>query len=420
MANSYCTDYIDAPTLRSEAKHYSTSRCSNRQLGCKIYKNVIICPCTNKVPDDVVGEIILEDGTIAKHTNSNIDYNCEMQPKCIKPSKNASKAIYLGSMPICWGHYITDGLSKLWFFYTDEGKKLISENIPVVITSRFTTVYDIPNAYKSVIKYLGLPFNLEIIDEVSHYETIYCPDNSLFIEGHTRYYTKEYLDIINKITERATEEVTHDINFGKVYLSRTHLESKTSEFGEKDFERAFKKAGFKIVYPERLTFQQQLSIYKNADTIATTEGSIAHNFIFCRPNSNVIIIRKAFYTNDYQYVINDAKSLKVTYIDGHLSVFTNNQPNLGPFYLYVNDNFIRFFKDTYCKTLKNTFCKHKFFNYAKMCICKKDFYERTNHEVPEWYFNKMNEELTNHSRRVRKKLKKIYFKLLSAHREQVS
>lgn len=133
---------------------------------------------------------------------------------------------------------------------------------------------------------------------------------------------------------------------------------------------------------------------QHVKSLVATEGSIAHNAVFCRPGTEVIILRKAFYTNDHQYVINQMRELNVTYIDVHLSLFTNDQPNLGPFFLYVNDNLVRFFKNRYGMEIENTFSERRFLKYVQLCTHRADFCERVRSEVPQYYYDQLQVELS--------------------------
>ena len=65
-------------------------------------------------------------------------------------------------------------------------------------------------------------------------------------------------------------------------------------------ENVFRKKGFKVFSPEELTVKQQIALLMNCDEFASTEGSCAHNSIFCKPGTKVLILRKADYANSYQ------------------------------------------------------------------------------------------------------------------------
>lgn len=113
--------------------------------------------------------------------------------------------------------------------------------------------------------------------------------------------------------------------------------------------------------------------------------------MFCRPGTEAIILRKAWYTNDFQYVINQVSDLNVLYVDCHLSVFTTDNPNLGPFFLYANEKLRQFFKSRFDVNVNNSFVLREYMRYMRICLCRADMKQRT--ESPEYYYLRLREEL---------------------------
>ena len=130
----------------------------------------------------------------------------------------------------------------------------------------------------------------------------------------------------------------------RIYFSRTKLkQSWRREAGESQIETVFRKQGFSIVYPENYSLREQISIVHNCNCFASTEGSIAHNSIWCQPETSVTLIRKANCINIWQMVINESSNLNVTYVDAHNSIRTNQQfPMNGPFYMCITPEFERY------------------------------------------------------------------------------
>lgn len=399
--------YCDPPTIEAESVNSSLNRHTTEAMHDRVYHNATIMTFREGISDRIVGEIFESDGTKTLDTNSNIDYS-DAAPRCyrIVPEKFLEEVIYLGCISSCWGHYITDGLAKAWFFMSEEGKLLISRGVPVVMTTRYENRVKAPVAFQSVFDELGLEIKIQIINEPTQVGIIHCPTNSLFIRDGTRYFTNEFNSVVNRLLQPMANSRCVTI-YPKVYLSRTHLTNKNAEFGERQIERAFRNAGFKVIYPETLSFQDQVRIIYNASEIATTEGSIAHNLIFAKPHTKAIILRKAFYTNDYQYVINRMRDLDVLYVDVHLSVFTNSQPNLGPFFIYINDNLVQYFKECRGISLSNNFSRRKFQRFILLCYNKNDLFERRSSDIPQWYFDKVTEELKRNASPIKKTVQNL-------------
>ena len=62
--------------------------------------------------------------------------------------------------------------------------------------------------------------------------------------------------------------------FDKVYFSRRKIFQNGREWGENNIERVFYNLGYKTIYPETLSIDEQINILRNCSHFATTEGSI--------------------------------------------------------------------------------------------------------------------------------------------------
>ena len=50
------------------------------------------------------------------------------------------------------------------------------------------------------------------------------------------------------------------------------------------------RQGFEVVYPEKLSFAEQVALYHTADTIVGSASSALTNCIFCNPHARVIAL----------------------------------------------------------------------------------------------------------------------------------
>ena len=163
----------------------------------------------------------------------------------------------------------------------------------------------------------------------------------LLFEGETeirrRYYTLEYVNIIRRVTEIVDQMHKSQPKFEKVYFSRGGWREGI-DFGESGIEAAFIASGFVSVKPQELHFEQMVSLLRNAKVLAGTEGSLTHNFLFARPKTETLIVRKMRAINGYQLAVNEIAELKTEYFESNLNwlQFVSGNPWGGPFFLYVN------------------------------------------------------------------------------------
>lgn len=304
--------YIHQSSCKELLQAIIINRRVKKKLLVKAYSNAII---------ETLGEahaLITEDD--AKYQTTEIEVE-----------KNT--CVFLGYFVSCWGHILTDGFKKMWFFETDECKRLISKGIDFVYVT--TKGRDILPANIEMLQMAGINTNiLKKITCNTRYKKVIVPDDCFWggIEG-TRYtieYDKQISRLRNHIYNNSNSRVE------KVYFTRTQLHDKR-DHGEKAIENVFRKMGFMIYAPEKMTVAEQLSIVSRCKYFAATDGSVAHISVFCQPHTKVTIIRKADYVNGYQLAINQVADLDVTYLDAHESKNVSTEyPWTGPFYLCIN------------------------------------------------------------------------------------
>ena len=243
------------------------------------------------------------------------------------------KAVYLGCFVNIWGHCITDGLKRLWYFYSNYFSP--QEDLMFVYTK--VNTLSLPDNFITILNYL-LPEKivLQEIKETTIVDELYIPDVSFFsseIDG--KLYSKEFLFTLNLLKQTYTKPQNFE-PYDKIYLSRTALKSHI-EFGEQNIEKLFESAGFKIIHPQNYTLEQQLFLYQNCNYFASLEGSSAHNSFFCKPGTNVYILRKSDFINAYQLAVDKINETKTIYIDCNYSIMNSKRkPWAGPYFLYPN------------------------------------------------------------------------------------
>ena len=244
------------------------------------------------------------------------------------------EAIYLGFLLTGFGHSYTDDLRKLWFVNSKQFNDLILNGTEVVYTTSWND--PLPESTKEIIRYAGYDISkAHHITELTQYKKIYVPENCFKASPLGRLYSKEYITLINKIKDAIILPDQRHLN--KIYFSRSHfIRGLNKEYGEKQIEHVFSKLGYKIIYPEELSIKEQINLVMHCRCFASTDGSVAHLSLFCKANTDVVIINKAVYCNSHQVTINEIADLNVTYIESHHSTKVDPlHPWWGPFYLYI-------------------------------------------------------------------------------------
>lgn len=185
------------------------------------------------------------------------------------------------------------------------------------------------------------------VDRIMRFRTIYVP--SIGYDEDRKCFSLDYLLTFNQIIRNVTicGETEHylktKIQSSKIYLSRTKF-AKDKEAGEPIIERFFAVNGYKVFYPEQMSFALQVLVYKEAEIIASVEGTIAHNILFSMNAKKQIIIRKQSLENWRQPWFNKMKNVPAVYINCYYEPFSRFPYNwdLGPFLMLFNDNLKHF------------------------------------------------------------------------------
>lgn len=253
-----------------------------------------------------------------------------------------STVIYAGLFYKVWGHFITDCTKKLWFLKSREYSEKFSD-CPVVYIP--AAGFKLKGNHRRFIELLGInPSMLIPVNELTHYDSIIVPDESFFCcTGNGYFFTDTYRQMIDGVRNFA-ENNCKPSNKKRVYYSHSRF-GKGRTFGEDKLERYFASKGYEIVYPEKLSLDEQLNILINCASFASTVGSCSHNTLFLRDNTEVILIPRANYLTGYQETINQLHSLRISYVDASFSIFTNKFPWSGPFLYFISSNLRKYFHD---------------------------------------------------------------------------
>lgn len=248
--------------------------------------------------------------------------------------------VFVGSFNACWGHEITDHLKHFWFYFNEHYQHL--KHLKLI----YTLIFDKKPTHNffELLEYLGIhQKQLQCIEKPTQFKTIYVPDECFFYDLNLkcRRYTKEYIEILNKLPTFENQNTPK-----KIYFSRTQTNC-WKDYNELELENFFKNQGFSIFYPEKLNFKEELTLLQNAEVFAATEGSIAHNVVFCKNLKNALILRKCAHFTQYQLTLNSLlpNQTNIVYINCGYSPFADRAPEwwIGPFFMYESNYLRRYF-----------------------------------------------------------------------------
>ncbi|MBP3604426.1 MAG: glycosyltransferase family 61 protein [Lachnospiraceae bacterium] len=213
------------------------------------------------------------------------------------------EVVYIGFMRGHWGHFMVDSSVRFWALERPEckGKRIL------------LNIEGMNALYEKIFEYMGIEKSqIIVMSKTTKFKAVYVPELSYCPE---QYVSKEYLYPFEKIANQINLQTP---SFDKIYLSRLHFTKGKKELGEKDIQDIFLKNGYHVLYPEELSLEEQVWYYKNCKTMVTTNGTIAHNVLFCNAGTELIILNRfCEEENMHQKAINAIKNIKVNYIDAY-------------------------------------------------------------------------------------------------------
>lgn len=249
------------------------------------------------------------------------------------------EVIYMNTFFNQWGHFIADSIPRLWYAVENKKYRIVYS----CIENRDTRINE-NNNFGKLLALLGInEKRLICVDrKVTKFKKVIIPESSIYTG---KYYTKEYQNLIDVIVNNSIK-TKHDISYDKVYLSRDKFSlAKDKEINEKELEKVFLDNGYKIIYMEDYSIEEQINILNQASKIVSSSSTLAHNCIFIRnQNCDFAIINKTYRVNVLQYQINNISKANISFIDAYLAPMPVSIGR-GPFWYVITKEFKEFCKD---------------------------------------------------------------------------
>lgn len=213
--------------------------------------------------------------------------------------------LFLGSMHDHFGHFLVEGLSRLWIlkYYSEE--EISSLNI---------LIYEpglIPPATK-ILEYLGIKKSqIQFLTEPCTVESLIAPG----IAYRTHFWARDVMNFVyDKIALAAIKERPTDFP-KKIFLSRNNVPSRKL-VSEVALESVYRDAGYWVIRPEDLPIGDQIRIAANADSIAGCTGSNMYLTMFQKNNAINHIYAPYDFTLKDDAMISQMRKSKLLYVLG--------------------------------------------------------------------------------------------------------
>ncbi|MDR1695220.1 MAG: glycosyltransferase family 61 protein [Endomicrobium sp.] len=257
-----------------------------KELKKEIYDNAFILPfrdSSNLAEIDNEGGVFDSNGNIAdlSKTRKTLSHVKVGYPPHYRFNSDVvyrdEDVVFLGYFSSHFGHFILESLNRLWIYF-DSG---MSNKKAVYIGE--SDVFFI-----EILELFGLnKNNVERITKPAKFRSVVVPEESGLIFGSS--YNKKHNEIYKRIRDNVKGR-----EYDKIYLSRTKFNKReTSVAGEQEIEKVFQDNGFKIIYPEHLRIEEQISLMKNCKHLAGIQGTAMHLSLFADDGIKLTVVFRA-------------------------------------------------------------------------------------------------------------------------------
>ena len=239
--------------------------------------------------------------------------------------------VFGGILVSHWGHMLVDATSRLWYPATAADPKL------KIVFLRFQK-QDFP--YGDLLALAGIAQErYEIVDAPTRFAKVIVPqETSHSITGRFR---KEWISFFNKVRDGVDPSP-----YQKVYLTRTAFRI-DNVVGEDYFEDYYRKRGYEVFSPEKLSIAEQVELMAGARDIATTMGTISHLVLFAHEGVNIDVLNRSKEPVAAQVSIDRARQSNAVYIDAYRNFLPETQGGNCVFLLAPNKQWNAYIRDRF-------------------------------------------------------------------------
>ena len=292
------------------------------------------------------GKFVPASGIYSRGNRIRTEYDADIKPEVYmgvgyKTDLNAvtetikGESVYLGFVHNHWGHFLIDFSTRLWYV-----SEAASSAKLVFLVKQGQDFSFIPNIKRFLQLYGIDERRIVFVNKVTSFEKLIIPEPSYRTND---YYSAQYLNMFDKIAEA----VRFHSDAKKIYFSRgVFKKATTTEFGGELIDKAFEAAGFKKIYPEQCTLDEQIGYIRGAEVVAGVSGTVTHNMLFAKNGQKLDIINKTYIMNTMQSDINIIKQLDVTYADAYSAYYPVSM-GIGPFLFEKTEELKKYFINGY-------------------------------------------------------------------------
>lgn len=185
------------------------------------------------------------------------------------PESRTETVVFCGYLYQHWGHFLVESTARLWYFLkndpaVDRYVFFLDENMPRTVGGNF----------REFLELLGIWDKCEFITSPVRYQKVIVPEPAYLC---MQYWSEEYIAVFDAAARNVVENPAWE-KPDKIFFTRSHFAKDSGyEFGMDALDHFFRKNGFSVLAPEKMSLSQMIFTIRNAETVATISGTLPHN-----------------------------------------------------------------------------------------------------------------------------------------------
>lgn len=225
--------------------------------------------------------------------------------------------LYGGVLINHFGHFMTDGLDRLWGLAADGW-------VGRVVFHREHN-YDLPEYQWRILELLGLSRGQVLFcDQIYRFRAIHVPSPS-WIMGVAVY--RDHGALFAQARDRLPPVARR---WDRLFISRRRM-TEFPVIGEAELEDLVRQGGFEILCPEALDLRDQIDVFRGAGLIVGLSASALVNLLWCAPGQAVIHLSRGRTLWPAYRMIDRICGLAPTYVNTAPRDSLPDVENIGPF-----------------------------------------------------------------------------------------
>ena len=279
--------------------------------------------------------------------------------------KSDETVVFFGVLYPHYCHAILEMLSRIWYFLDHPYCKA------VYIADSETKE---EKCFLDFVRAFGFPLEkLERITRPTQFRQVIVPEQSFRL--HDKFH-KKHAEVLARIRQNLPLE-KNDLyriekkqhprqtvwlwlknklglirpgDYKRIYLLKdpAFTSQGTPRFSDMHIGRIFKKNGYKLVNPERISVTEVVKVLGLCEDLAAQSGTNAHQVWWMNDRSKVTVLNRSRHACQIQNTLSQMKDMDTTYVDASFNLLPVGWMN-GPFLMCVTTYLERFFKERHFK-----------------------------------------------------------------------